>query len=104
MAKSKPADSLPGDSDFFTLCPVPAAKPVAGYVGGKKQLAKTLAGRIEATPHALYGEVFAGMAGVCFRRGTAPKVEVLNDVSRDVACLFRVLQNHYQAFLDMLRW
>ncbi len=44
------------------------------------------------------------MAGVFFRRASAPKVEVLNDISRDVACLFRILQNHYQAFLDMLRW
>jgi len=84
--------------------PVPEARPVAGYVGGKKQLARELATRIEAIPHALYGEVFAGMAGVFFRRQVAPKVEVLNDISRDVACLFRVLQNHFQAFLDMLRW
>ncbi len=83
---------------------VPTARPVAGYVGGKKQLAGRLAQMIEATPHDLYGEVFAGMAGVFFRRRRAPKVEVLNDISRDVITFFRVLQNHYQALTDMLKW
>ena len=83
---------------------VPKARPVAGYVGGKKQLAGRLAALIEATPHDLYGEVFAGMAGVFFRRSTAPKVEVLNDLSRDVITFFRVLQHHYQALMDMLKW
>jgi DNA adenine methylase len=84
--------------------PVPQARPVAGYVGGKKQLSRQLAARIEAMPHDLYGEVFAGMAGVFFKRRTAPKVEVINDISRDVATFFRVLQNHYQALMDMLKW
>ncbi len=83
---------------------VPKARPVAGYVGGKKQLAGRLSAMIEATPHDLYGEVFAGMAGVFFRRLRAPKVEVLNDISRDVITFFRVLQNHYQALTDMLKW
>lgn len=106
MPKANRPHSRAARSDSFTTSfhPVPAAKPVAGYVGGKKQLARHLAARIEATPHTVYAEVFAGMAGVFFRRSTAPKVEVLNDISRDVACLFRVLQNHYQAFIDMLRW
>lgn len=83
---------------------VPKARPVAGYVGGKKQLAGRLAAMIEATPHDLYGEVFAGMAGVFFRRSRAPKTELLNDISRDVITFFRVLQNHYQALMDMLKW
>ncbi|WP_371813016.1 DNA adenine methylase [Kaistia sp. 32K] len=90
------------DEDGFRVAP--AARPVAGYVGGKKQLARQLSERIEATPHDLYAEVFAGMAGVFFRRRLAPKVEVLNDISRDVITFFRVLQNHYQALMDMLRW
>lgn len=83
---------------------VPRARPVAPYVGGKKQLSSALARRIEAIPHALYGEVFVGMAGVFFKREAAPKVEVINDLNRDVATLFRVLQNHFQALVDMLKW
>lgn len=84
--------------------PVDPVKTAAGYVGGKRMLAKAVIARIEAMPHGLYGEAFVGMGGVFFRRRRAPKVEVINDRSRDVATFFRVLQNHYQAFMDMLRW
>jgi len=38
------------------------------------------------------------------RRRFAPTIEVVNDRSRDVATFFRILQRHYQAFLDMMRW
>ena len=44
------------------------------------------------------------MGGVFFRRHSAPKVEAINDLNRDVATFFRVLQRHYQAFMDMLKW
>lgn len=88
----------------FDKRPAIAARPLAGYVGGKKQLSGRLAEIIDGTPHELYGEVFAGMAGVFFRRRLQPKVEVLNDISRDVACFFRVLQNHLNPLVDMLRW
>ena len=77
--------------------------PVAGYIGGKKQLARTLVERIGAIEHITYAEPFVGMGGVFLRRPTKPKAEVINDASRDVATFFRVLQRHYQAFLDMLR-
>lgn len=78
--------------------------PVAGYVGGKKQLAGRLVDRISAIEHTTYAEAFVGMGGVFLRRPTKPKSEVVNDASRDVATFFRVLQRHYQALLDMLRW
>jgi DNA adenine methylase len=83
---------------------VDAVRPVAPYIGGKKQLAAQLVALIERMPHDVYAEPFVGMGGVFLRRTSAPKVEVINDASRDVATLFRVLQNHYQAFLDMLKW
>jgi DNA adenine methylase len=108
MGESVPANRRRGAKAPSTklppLQPVPAARPVAGYVGGKKQLATELARRIEATPHTLYGEVFAGMAGVFFKRQLAPKAEALNDINRDVAGLFRILQHHYQPLMDFLRW
>ncbi|MBN8533825.1 MAG: DNA adenine methylase [Rhizobiales bacterium] len=78
--------------------------PVAGYIGGKRVLAKTLVPMINTIPHDLYAEPFMGMGGVFFRRDRRPKVEAVNDLNRDVATFFRVLQNHYQAFLDMLKW
>ena len=67
-------------------------------------LAKTLAERIAAIPHTTNAEPFVGMGGVFLRREVAVRVEVINDASRDVITLFRVLQRHYQAFTDMLRW
>jgi DNA adenine methylase len=81
-----------------------AVRPLAGYVGGKKLLARHVIAEIERVPHQVYAEAFVGMGGVFFRRRTIPKVEVINDRSRDVATFFRVLQRHYQAFMDMLKW
>ena len=84
--------------------PVEPVRPAAGYIGGKKQLAKRIIERIEATPHDTYAEPFVGMGGVFFRRRLAPKGEVINDRSGDVATFFRVLQRHYVPFMEMLRW
>jgi len=78
--------------------------PVAPYLGGKRKLAKRIIERIEAIPHNTYAEPFVGMGGVFFRRSQAPKAEVINDLNRDVATFFRILQRHYVAFLDMMRF
>jgi DNA adenine methylase len=82
--------------------PVDPVRPVAGYVGGKRNLARRLVEIINATPHDLYAEAFVGMGGVFFRRSRRPRVEVINDISADVATLFRILQR--QQFLDTLKW
>lgn len=79
-------------------------KPVAPWVGGKRALSKQLVERIGSIPHAIYAEPFVGMGGVFFRRDRRPKSEVINDISEDVTTLFRILQRHYQAFLDVIRW
>ena len=84
--------------------PVRPVSPLAGYIGGKRLLAQRLIERIEAVPHHTYCEPFVGMGGVFLRRPTAAPVEVINDRSRDVATLFRILQRHYVAFLEMLRF
>ena len=44
------------------------------------------------------------MGGVFFRREYRPKTEVINDYSKEVSNLFRILQQHYVAFMDMLKW
>lgn len=87
--------------DYRTVGPRGGAAP---YLGGKRRLARRLVERIEQIPHETYAEVFVGMGGVFFRRHRAPPIEVINDKSRDVATFFRVLQNHYQAFLDTMKW
>ncbi|MBY6242217.1 DNA adenine methylase [Methylosinus sp. Sm6] len=90
--------------DVSDFRPVSPASPPAAYIGGKKLLAKRLCALIERTPHELYAEAFVGMGGVFLRRRSAPKVEAINDLNKDVATFFRILQRHYQAFMDMLKW
>jgi DNA adenine methylase len=83
---------------------VPAARPVAPYVGGKRNLAKQIVERIEGIAHATYAEPFVGMGGVFFQRRWAPKAEVINDINREVATLFRILQRHYVQFMDAIKF
>lgn len=84
--------------------PVASGKGAAPYIGGKRKLAKRIIERIEAIPHATYAEGFVGMGGVFLRRRFAPRAEVINDRSRDVATFFRVLQRHHQAFMREMEW
>lgn len=87
-----------------SLSPVKPVRPVAPYIGGKRNLAQRLCAIIDATPHTTYAEVMVGMGGVFFRRKHRPKAEVINDWSADVHNLFRILQVHYIAFLEMMRF
>ena len=86
------------------LIPARPAAPVAPYLGGKRALARRIVERLAVVPHTTYAEAFVGMGGVFLRRPFKARSEVINDVSRDVATLFRVLQRHYLAFVEMLRW
>jgi DNA adenine methylase len=84
--------------------PVRPCRPVAPYLGGKRNLAKRIIAEIEAIPHTIYAEPFVGMGGVFLRRDSAPKSEVINDLNREVATFFRILQRHYMAFMEMIRF
>ncbi|AKM09893.1 DNA adenine methylase [Croceicoccus naphthovorans] len=79
-------------------------RPAAPYIGGKKNLAKRLARMIDAHPCGTYAEPFVGMGGVFLRRTRRAEAEIINDISEDVATFFRILQRHYIAFMDMLRF
>lgn len=86
------------------MSPVRPVKPLAAYVGGKRNLSGRLVEMIGTVPHATYAEPFVGMGGVFFRRDRRPRQEVINDLSGDVATLFRVLQEHYAALVDEMRF
>jgi len=86
------------------LDPVAPVRPLAPWIGGKRNLSKRLCARIAAVPHVTYAEVFVGMGGVFFRRDARPRAEVINDWSEDVSTFFRVVQRHYVPFMEMLRW
>lgn len=79
-------------------------RPAAGYIGGKRNLAQRICAIIGEVEHDAYAEPFVGMGGIFLRRRARPKVEAINDISGDVANFFRVLQEHFPYFIDMLRW
>ena len=81
------------------LTPVDPARPVAPYVGGKRNLARRLIALIEATPHTTYIEPFVGMGGVFLRRRSRPACAIINDLSGDVANLFRCMRAHPDALV-----
>jgi DNA adenine methylase len=87
-----------------TLVAISPMKPLAAYIGGKRNLSGRLVRMIGATEHSAYVEPFMGMGGVFFRRDRRPPLEVINDISSDVTNLFRILQRHYQQFLEVLKW
>ena len=83
---------------------VTPVRPVAPYIGGKRNLARRLVTLIGETPHLVYAEPFVGMGGIFLRRKVRPAGEIINDWSRDVSNFYRVLQVHYGPLLDMLRF
>jgi DNA adenine methylase len=91
-------------SPVADLTPTRPVLPVAAYVGGKRNLSRALIERIGKIAHATYVEPFVGMGGVFLRRPFRAKGEVINDISSDVVTLFRILQRHYQALMDVLKW
>lgn len=86
------------------LTPVEPTLPVAPWLGGKRNLARRICAILDATPCTTYAEPFVGLGGIFLRRSMRPRAEVINDLGRDVANLFRILQRHYVPFLDHLRF
>lgn len=99
-----PLNNSAFNNDETALQPVRPVRPIAGYIGGKRNLARRITGLISTIPHTTYAECFVGMGGIFLRRDVRPKAEVINDWSEDVSTFFRVLQHHYSAFLDMCRF
>jgi DNA adenine methylase len=70
--------------------------PIA-WVGGKSQLTDQIIPLIP--PHYGYVEVFAGAAWLLFRKPPS-KVEIINDINRDLTNMYKVFRHHPQAFID----
>lgn len=90
--------------NFAQMRSVEPTRTPAGYIGGKRNLAKRITALIETIPHETYAEAFVGMGGIFLKRRQAPKAEVINDFSGDVANLFRILQRHYPQFMETLKF
>ena len=71
------------------------------WIGSKSLLAKCIIDRFPE--HHSYCEVFAGAAHILFAKEPS-KVEILNDINKDLVGLFRVLQNHLEEFCRQFKW
>lgn len=77
------------------------AKPIIPWMGGKRRLAKHI---LPLFPeHTCYVEPFAGAAALFFMKRPS-KVEVINDVNRDLVTLYRVLQRYPETLLQEFKW
>lgn len=76
------------------------ASPIA-WLGGKSRLADKIIARLPA--HQNYCEPFAGGAWVLFRKPES-KVEVLNDLNRELVTLYRCVKHHLPALVEQFRW
>jgi DNA adenine methylase len=70
-------------------------------MGGKSLLAKRIIERIPE--HTCYAEPFAGAAWVLFRKPES-KVEVINDINKEVVTLYRCIQWHLEEFVRYFKW
>lgn len=75
--------------------------PLSGWLGGKSQLSKTIIAKIPK--HTCYVEPFCGAAWVFWKKEES-KVEVLNDINKELITLYRVIQNHLEEFVRYFKW
>lgn len=71
------------------------------YIGGKRALASRIIALFPG--HRAYVEPFAGGAQVFFRKKPS-KVEVLNDLDREIVNFYRVCQQHYEELVRYLKF
>lgn len=75
--------------------------PLAGWLGGKSLLANRIIERIPE--HTCYCEPFCGAAWVLFKKPES-KVEVINDINKEVVTLYRCIQWHLEEFVRYFKW
>ena len=76
-------------------------KSPLAWLGGKSRLADQI---IELMPpHTTYCEVFAGAAWVFFKKPES-KVEIINDINRELVTLYRCVQHHLPELVQQFRW
>lgn len=78
-----------------------ARSPLAGWMGGKSRLSKRIVAMLPE--HICYCEPFAGAAWVLFRKPES-RVEVINDLNREIVTLYRVVQHHLEEFVRYFKW
>lgn len=81
--------------------PVTEKKSPLAWLGGKSRLADQIVDRMPA--HSTYCEVFAGAAWVLFKKPES-KVEIINDINRELVTLYRCVKHHLPELVQQFRW
>jgi DNA adenine methylase len=76
-------------------------KSPLAWLGGKSQLADRIVDRMPV--HTAYCEVFAGAAWVLFKKPES-KVEIINDINRELVTLYRCVKHHLPELVQQFRW
>ncbi len=76
-------------------------KSPLAWLGGKSRLADQIVDRMPA--HHTYCEVFAGAAWVLFKKPES-KVEIINDINRELVTLYRCVKHHLPELVQQFRW
>lgn len=74
---------------------------IVPWMGGKTKLIKKILPYFPE--HTCYAEPFAGSAALFFAKERA-QCEVINDSNGELSNLYRVIQYHRDAFIDLLTW
>lgn len=77
-------------------------KSPLNYLGGKSKLAQKIVARIPSN-HICYCEPFCGAGWVFFAKQPS-RVEVINDLDRELVTFWRVVQNHLEEFLRFYKY
>lgn len=72
------------------------------YLGGKSRLADRIV-KLIPPDHLCYCEAFCGASWVLFAKDPS-KVEVINDMDRELVTFWRVIQNHLEEFLRYFKY
>lgn len=76
-------------------------KSPLAWLGGKSRLADRI---VDLMPtHSTYCEVFAGAAWVLFKKPES-KIEIINDINRDLVTLYRCVKHHLPELVQQFRW
>lgn len=79
-----------------------AGKSPLAWLGGKSKLADQIIRRMP-DDHQTYCEVFAGAAWVLFKKPES-KVEIINDVNRELVTLYRCVKHHLAELVAQFKW
>jgi len=79
-----------------------AGKSPLAWLGGKSKLADEIIRRMPHD-HEAYCEVFAGAAWVLFKKPES-RVEIINDINRDLITLYRCVKHHLVELVAQFKW